>query len=94
MESRTDPRASELNSPGSPVQKLDLPLGDLVDMNVELLSQLGQRLVASDSGHRHLRLEGWYAWVPAGSSRQVSPARHASQPLSGGNSTYPAVQIS
>jgi hypothetical protein len=32
------------------LQKLRLPLGDLVGMNVELLSQLGQRLVASDGG--------------------------------------------
>jgi hypothetical protein len=32
------------------IQKLRLPLSNLVGMNVELLSQLGQHLVASDGG--------------------------------------------
>src|SRR4051812_10171941 len=43
--------------PGCPVEKLRLPLGDLVGMNVELLRQLGQRLLALDGGQSHLRLE-------------------------------------
>src|SRR3954452_24381686 len=51
--------------PSRPVEKLRLPLGDLVGMNVELLCQLGQRLVASNGGQSHLRLE----------SRCVVPAR-------------------
>src|SRR3954465_11637900 len=44
--------------PGCPVKKLCLPLGDLVRVNVELLSKLGQRLVALYGGQSHLRLEG------------------------------------
>src|SRR3954447_5336568 len=43
--------------PGCPVEKLRLPLSNLVGMNVELLSQLGQRLLALDGGQSHLRLE-------------------------------------
>src|SRR4051794_4230234 len=43
--------------PGCPVEQLRLPLGDLVGMNVELLCQLGQRLLALDGGQSHLRLE-------------------------------------
>src|SRR4051794_27926020 len=42
---------------GCPVEKLRLPLGDLVGVNVELLCQLGQRLLALDGGQSHLRLE-------------------------------------
>src|SRR5436190_778705 len=44
-------------SPDSPVEKLRLPLRDLVGMNVELLCQLGQRLLALDGSQSHLRLE-------------------------------------
>src|SRR5690242_9867839 len=50
---------------GCPVEKLRLPLSDLIGVNVELLSQLGQRLLAPDGGQSHLRLE----------SRCVVPAR-------------------
>src|SRR5687768_12940071 len=58
--------------PSRTVEKLRLPLSDLVGMNVELLSQLGQRLVASDGGQSHLRLE----------SRCVVPARSFGHRLS------------
>ena len=33
------------------------PLGDLVEVNVELLSQLGPRLLTLDGSQSHLRLE-------------------------------------
>src|SRR5688572_27313580 len=52
--------------PGCPVEKL--PLGNLVGMNVELLCQLGQRLLALDGGQSHLRLESRCV-VPTWSSR-------------------------
>jgi len=38
-------------------QQLVLSVGDLVGVHVVLLRQLGQRLVASNGGHRHLGLE-------------------------------------
>src|SRR4051812_5546401 len=53
---------------GCPVEKLRLPLSDLVGMNVKLLCQLGQRLLALDSSQSHLRLESRCV-VPAGSFR-------------------------
>src|SRR3954462_4668344 len=56
------------NQPSCPVEKLRLPLGDLVGMNVELLCQLGQRLLALDGSQSHLRLE-CRCVVPARSSR-------------------------
>lgn len=52
----------------STFQKLRAPLRDLVRVNVELMCQLGQRLLALDGRQRHLRLEG-RAVVPARSSR-------------------------
>ena len=39
------------------LHKLAAPLRDLVRMHVELLRQLGQRLVAPDGRYRHLRLK-------------------------------------
>ena len=39
------------------LKELAAPLRDLVRMNVELLGQLGQRLLALDGRYRHLRLE-------------------------------------
>ena len=44
--------------PGSPVKKLGLPGRDLVGMDIELLGQLGQGLLASQGSQSHLRLEG------------------------------------
>ena len=38
-------------------QQLVLPVSDLVGVHVMLLRQLGQRLVASNGGQRHLGLE-------------------------------------
>jgi hypothetical protein len=46
-------------------------LTDLVLMNIELLSQFGQRLVALHGGQRHLRLEGWRV-VATNASRHLS----------------------
>src|SRR5712671_505185 len=44
--------------PGRPFKELRLPLGDLVGMDIELLRQIGQRLLAFDRGQSHFRLEG------------------------------------
>ena len=54
--------------PGRAFEKLRLPLRDLVGVDIELLRQLGQRLLALDRGQGHLRLEGRCV-VPAGSFR-------------------------
>src|SRR4051812_49203218 len=53
---------------GSPFEQQRLPGRDLVRMNVELLRQFGQRLLALDGGQSHLRLES-RAVIPARSSR-------------------------
>src|SRR3954447_11469400 len=50
--------------PGSPLQELSLPGRDLVGMNVKLLRQLSQRLLAPYGSQGHLRFE----------SRRVVPA--------------------
>jgi hypothetical protein len=42
---------------GGTRQQLRAPLADLVWVDLELLRQLDQRLVAADGGQRHLRLE-------------------------------------
>src|ERR1700750_2989069 len=44
--------------PGSPFLKLQFPPRDLVGVNVEMLSQLGYRVLAPNGGQRHLRLKG------------------------------------
>jgi len=56
--------------PRRTVEKLPLPTRDLVRMNVKLLRQLRQRLLALDRGQCHSRLEGRCV-VPA------CPSRHA-----------------
>src|SRR3954466_8162534 len=53
--------------PGSPLQELSLPGRDLVGMNVKLLRQLSQRLLAPYGSQGHLRFESRRV-VPAGSS--------------------------
>src|SRR4051794_2398075 len=50
--------------PGRPLQELSLPGRNLVRMNIELLRQLGQRLLAPYGSQGHLRFE----------SRRVVPA--------------------
>src|SRR4051794_7941104 len=50
--------------PSSPLQELSLPGHDLVGMDIELLGQFGQRLLAPHGGQSHLRFE----------SRRVVPA--------------------
>src|SRR4051794_11374354 len=50
--------------PGRPLQELSLPGRDLVGMNVKLLRQFGQRLLALHGSQGHLRFE----------SRRVVPA--------------------
>src|SRR3954454_1704255 len=54
--------------PGSPFEQQRLPGRDLVRMDIELLRQFGQRLLALDGGQSHLGL-GSRAVVPARSSR-------------------------
>jgi hypothetical protein len=49
---------------GGPVKKLAAPLRDLVGVHVELLRQIGQRLLALDRRQSDLRLES-RAVVPA-----------------------------
>jgi hypothetical protein len=46
----------KLLTPGRPVEKLRLPTRDLVRMNVKLLGQLNQRLLALDGCQCNLRL--------------------------------------
>src|SRR3954449_6594648 len=53
--------------PGRPLQELSLPGGNLVRMNIELLRQLSQRLLAPYGSQGHLRFESRRV-VPAGSS--------------------------
>ena len=74
--------------PGSPVQKLSLPGRDLVRMHVELLGQLGQRLLAPHGSQGHLRLEG-RGVVPARSLAHRLSCPRPSWPPSGRNSTHP-----
>src|ERR687898_32109 len=52
--------------PGSSVEELRLPLGDLVGMHIKLLRQLGQGLLAFHGGQGHFGLESRRV-VPAGS---------------------------
>ena len=56
--------------PAAPSSKLAFPLRDLVRMDIELLRQFGQRLLALDGGQSHLRLEGRCV-VPAGALRHL-----------------------
>src|SRR5215207_3660549 len=53
--------------PGSPLQELSLPGRDLVRMDIELLGQFGERLLAPYGSQGHLRFESRRV-VPAGSS--------------------------
>ena len=41
---------------GRPLEKLTLPLRDLIGVDIELLRQLGQRLLPLDRGQGHFRL--------------------------------------
>jgi len=50
--------------PGNPFEQLRLPWGDLVWMDIVLLGQFGQRLLALDRGQSHFRFK----------SRRVVPA--------------------
>jgi hypothetical protein len=57
---------------GRPFQKLRAPGRDLIGVDVELLGQFSQRLLALDRGKRDFRLEG----------RTVVPARSSAHGLS------------
>ena len=61
---------------GGSVEKLLLPLRNLVRMHIELLRQFGQRLVALQGSDRHLGLEFRRVIPPL-------PSLHAHAPLSG-----------
>jgi solute carrier family 10 (sodium/bile acid cotransporter), member 7 len=61
---------------GSPFQKLTTPLRDLIRVNVKLLRQFRQRLLALNGGQGHLRLE-CQAVVPAGSLAHLHPCHTA-----------------
>jgi hypothetical protein len=43
--------------PGSPFEQLRLPLGDLIWMDIELLGQFSQRLLALGRGQSHFRFK-------------------------------------
>ena len=60
-------RGDRAEDAGGAFQKLRAPLRDLVWVNIELLGQLGQRLLASDGRQCHFRFEG-RAVVPPWSS--------------------------
>jgi len=57
-------------------QQLRLPVRNLVRMDIELLCQLGRRLVALQGGNRHLGLEFRRVIPPL-------PSRHALAPFLG-----------
>jgi hypothetical protein len=57
-------------NPRCPFQQLPAPDGDLVRVNVKLLRQLGQRLLALHGSQSHLRLESRTV-VPACSPRHL-----------------------
>jgi len=68
---------------------------DLVRVNVVLLRQLGQRLVALQRRQRHLRLECRRVVPPRPSRHALAPVMAAPAAVGGGKaSTYPAVRIS
>jgi len=71
---------------GSPLQKLCFPLRDLVDVHVELLRQLDQRLLALQGSQRHLALNAGL-WFRRTRFVIVSPDPQPPWPLSGKNST-------
>src|SRR5262249_10073442 len=50
--------AADPNTPAAPSLKLQFPLRDLVGVNVEMLIQLGYRVLAPNGGQRHLRRKG------------------------------------
>jgi hypothetical protein len=55
---------------GRAFEKLPLPLRDLVGVDIELLRQLGQRLLALDRAQSHFRLERRCV-VPTGALRHL-----------------------
>lgn len=55
---------------GGALQQLGLPLGDLVGMDIMLLGQFGQGLLATEGGQRHFGLERRRV-VPAGTSAHL-----------------------
>src|SRR5436305_14271963 len=77
---------------GGPVEELGLPLGDLVGMDIEVLGQLGQGLVAFTAARATLALKAG-EWFRRGRLLMVSPVWQPFWPRSGRNSTYPSVQI-
>lgn len=78
---------------GGPVKELAAPLRDLVGVDIELLRQIGQRLLAHDGRQRDLRLES-RAVVPAHTSRHIRSCSRQSCRVQAENPPIPAVQIS
>jgi hypothetical protein len=74
--------------PGRALKKLITPLLDLVGMEVEILRQLDQGLLALDRGHRHFRLE-CRAVIQAWSSYKGILLARSIMLLLRGKSTYP-----
>jgi hypothetical protein len=86
-------RLAVVENPGRAIEKLASPLRDLIDVDVELLSQIGQRLLPLQHGRRRFRLEGRVV-VSAGPFVICAPDTRRHSPLSGRKSTYRLVQIS
>ena len=56
--------AAHAEDVGSTGEQLALPLDDLAGFQLERLAQLGHRLVVTQSGQCHLRLEGRTVGAP------------------------------
>lgn len=78
---------------GGPFKKLAALLRHLVGVNIELLGQFSQRLLAPDRRQRDLRLES-RAMVPAQASRHIRSCSRQSCRVQAENPPAPDVQIS
>jgi hypothetical protein len=76
--------ASDPNTPAAPLKKLAAPLRDLVGVDVELLRQIDQRLLALGSR----------AVVPANASRHIRSCSRQSCRVQAENPPTPGVHIS
>lgn len=66
--------ALDPENPGSSLQKLSLPVRDLIGMGIKQLAQFGHRLLALQRHQRHLRF-GCRRVVPACTLRHIVQIR-------------------
>jgi len=78
--------------PGSSFEQLRLPLRDLIGMDIKQLRQFASVLSPLMAARATFDLNTG-VWFRRGRLLIVSPVRQPYWPLSGRNSTYPAVQI-